>query len=134
MKAFIEKYRFVNKIYILLHFNPFVHSATFLYPFKISEKLTIFWCFQGVEKGCIGKKCVKYQISEVSSFFWKSLRLASFSKIFPSKLRPQSYHYSLPFLMKYVVDGRLIFHEVRMIYKAEKVFRPFPRLNFYTSK
>ena len=63
LKGFIEKYRFVNKIYILLHFNPFVPSATFLYPFKTSEKLTIFWCFQGVEKGCIGKKCVKYHLN-----------------------------------------------------------------------
>ena len=50
--------------------NPFVINATFLYPLKTSEKLTVFWCFQGLEKGCIGnewaitntrKKHVKYE-------------------------------------------------------------------------
>ena len=33
--------------------NPFVLNAPFLYPLKAS------WCFQGVEKGRIGKKWVK---------------------------------------------------------------------------
>ena len=32
--------------------NPFVHNAPFLYPLKTSENLKVFWCFQGVEKGC----------------------------------------------------------------------------------
>ena len=50
--------------------NPFVINASFLYPLKTSEKLTVFWCFQGLEKGCIGnewaitntrKKHVKYE-------------------------------------------------------------------------
>ena len=31
--------------------NPFVPNALFLYPLKTSENR----CFQGVEKGCIGK-------------------------------------------------------------------------------
>ena len=31
----------------------------FLYPLKISENFTEFWCFQGVEKGYIGNKWVK---------------------------------------------------------------------------
>ena len=39
--------------------NPFVPNAPFLCPLEISENLTVFWCFQGVEKGCIGNKCVK---------------------------------------------------------------------------
>ena len=30
----------------------------FLYPLKISENHKVFWCFQGVEKGCIGYKWV----------------------------------------------------------------------------
>ena len=38
--------------------NPFVPNATFLYHLKISENLTVF-CFQGVQKGCIGSKWVK---------------------------------------------------------------------------
>ena len=41
--------------------NLFVLSAPFLYPQKTSENLTAFWCFQGVEKECIGNKpCVRY--------------------------------------------------------------------------
>ena len=35
----------------------------FLYPLKISENRKVFWCFQGAEKGCIGKKWV-------NSTFW----------------------------------------------------------------
>ena len=37
-------------------FNPFVPNALFLYPLKTSENHKVFWCFQGVEKGCIGNK------------------------------------------------------------------------------
>ena len=40
-------------------FNPFVPKVTFLDPLKTLENLTVFWCFQGVEKGCIGNKWVK---------------------------------------------------------------------------
>ena len=36
--------------------NPFVPNAPFLYPLKTSESLTIFCCFQGIEKGCIGNE------------------------------------------------------------------------------
>ena len=44
---------------ILLIINPFVPTnASFFYPLKISENRMIFWCFQGVEKGCIGNKWV----------------------------------------------------------------------------
>ena len=34
--------------------NSFVPIAPLLYLQKSSENLTVFWCFQGVEKGCIG--------------------------------------------------------------------------------
>ena len=34
-------------------FNPFAPNAPFLYPLKTSENRKVFWCFQGVEKGCI---------------------------------------------------------------------------------
>ena len=33
---------------------------------KTSEKLTVFWCFQGVEKGCIGNKWV---IEAINPFY-----------------------------------------------------------------
>ena len=42
-----------------LVFNPFVSSAPFLYPLKTSENLTVFWCFQEVDKGCIGNEWIK---------------------------------------------------------------------------
>ena len=42
----------------IFHVNTFVPNAPFLYP------LTVFWCFQGVEKGCIGNKWVKYTLKK----------------------------------------------------------------------
>ena len=39
--------------------NSFAPNAPFLYPLKTSKNLTVFWCFQGVEKGCIRNKWVK---------------------------------------------------------------------------
>ena len=47
-------------------FNPFVPNVPFLYPLKTLENLTAFWCFQGVEKGCIGNKLVKQE----SLYMW----------------------------------------------------------------
>ena len=40
-------------------FDPFVPNALFLFPLKTSENLTVFWCFQGAKKGCIGIERVK---------------------------------------------------------------------------
>ena len=40
--------------------KPFVSNAPFLYPMKTSENHTVFWCFQRVEKGCIGNKLIKW--------------------------------------------------------------------------
>ena len=39
--------------------NPFVSNEPFLYPLKTSENREDFWCFQGLEKGCIGNDWVK---------------------------------------------------------------------------
>ena len=41
-----------------LKINPFVPNAPFLYLLKTSEKCKVFWCFQGLEKGCIGDEWV----------------------------------------------------------------------------
>ena len=48
---------------IIIHkcINRFVPNAPFLYHLKSYENLTVFWCFQGLEKVCIGNKWVKYQ-------------------------------------------------------------------------
>ena len=38
------------------HFNSFVPNALFLFPLKTPENRKVFWCFQGIEKGCIGNE------------------------------------------------------------------------------
>ena len=43
--------------------NPFFPNAPFLYPLKTSKNLTVFWYFQGVEKGCIGNEWVNFCIT-----------------------------------------------------------------------
>ena len=37
---------------------PIRSQCTLSLPPKTSEALTVFWCFQGVEKGCIGNEWV----------------------------------------------------------------------------
>ena len=49
-------------------FNPFIPNAPFLYPLKASENLAVFWCFQGLEKGCIGNELVELQRILFQSF------------------------------------------------------------------
>ena len=45
-----------------LRIKSFVPNAPFLYSPKTSLSLTVFWFFQGVEKGCIGNEWVnKYE-------------------------------------------------------------------------
>ena len=46
---------------MLRKINLFGSNAPFLYLLKTSENRKIFRCFQGVEKGCIGNKWVKYR-------------------------------------------------------------------------
>ena len=36
-------------------------------PLKSSENFKVFWCFQGVEKGCIGEECVKLSQESLTS-------------------------------------------------------------------
>ena len=43
------------------HLNPFLPNTPFLYPLKTSENRMVFWCFQGVEKRCIGNEWVNYK-------------------------------------------------------------------------
>ena len=40
---------------------PFVPNVPVLYPLKTSENLIVFWYVQGVKKGCIWNKWVKFQ-------------------------------------------------------------------------
>ena len=38
--------------------NPFAPNAPFIYALETSEKVKVFWRFQGVEKACIGNEWV----------------------------------------------------------------------------
>ena len=40
--------------------NSFAPNAPFLYPLKTSKNLTVFWCFQGVEKGAFGTNGLRH--------------------------------------------------------------------------
>ena len=49
--------------YIFFHLlTHYFLNAPFLYPLKASENLTVFWCFQWVEKGHIGSQWVKLSL------------------------------------------------------------------------
>ena len=79
--------------------NPFVPNAPFLYLLKTSEKLTVLWCFQGKEKGCIGnewvnkvfvrhfQKCVcSIETSEAYSKISQTSKMELFTKTQPLTL------------------------------------------------
>ena len=70
----IRGFKIFSVTYFFLHTNPFVPNAPFLYPLKTSENLKVFWCFQGVEKRCIGNKWVKLLFRHRSNlkFFFSS--------------------------------------------------------------
>ena len=50
------------------YLSPFVPSVPFLYPLKTSESrkvyFIVFWCFQGVEKGCFGNEWVNTIVNQ----------------------------------------------------------------------
>ena len=56
--------------------NPFVPNVLFIYSLKTSENHKLFRCFQGVEKGYIGNKCINIrnkiwrQSLGVFNIFW----------------------------------------------------------------
>ena len=67
-----SKNRFKHELCVCLQrsywiLNPFVATSPFLYPLKKSEGLTVFWCFQVVEKRWSGSKWV-------NSFFSSQLK------------------------------------------------------------
>ena len=64
-------YKVLNQNHLLnLGFNPFAPNAPFPYPLTPSETLTIFWCFQGVEKGCIGNEWVNVTFTIIIFFYY----------------------------------------------------------------
>ena len=74
-------------------FNPFFPNASFLYPLKQLENRKVFWCFQVVEKGCIGNKWVKerelfpqHSMVLLLHEFFEFWFTTCFQKIFPSSI------------------------------------------------
>ena len=47
---------------ICISIKPFFPNAPFLHPLKTSENLTVFWCFQELEKECIESKWVNIYV------------------------------------------------------------------------
>ena len=90
--------------------NPFILNASFPYPLKKSENHKVFWCFQGVEKGCIGNKWVKifakrfsilaaflsHHESHFSSWFFCDLLLCHFNGQWN---RQCGFHIHIPWLV-----------------------------------
>ena len=75
----------------ILNINPFVPNAPLPYPLKTSKNLTVF-CFQEVEKGCIGNKWVN--LSQTNLFLiskiWTLNDDSLFSKIESRETRIKS--------------------------------------------
>ena len=67
LKFWVLCYFCIPEFDTLLCINPFVPNAPFLYLLEISENRKDFWCFQGVEKGCIWIDWVK-KVCDVGSF------------------------------------------------------------------
>ena len=74
-------------------FNPFFPNASFLYPLKPLENRKVFWCFQVVEKGCIGNEWVKerelfpqHSMVLLLHEFFEFWFTTGFQKIFPSSI------------------------------------------------
>ena len=47
-----------KNMFVFRFLDPFAPNLPFLYTLKTWKNLTVFWCFQGVEKWCIGSKWV----------------------------------------------------------------------------
>ena len=63
--------------------SPFVPNAPFLYPLKRWESLTVFWCFHGVEKGCIGNNGVNWNSKTIRLDMlwpWRFLKYLTMTK------------------------------------------------------
>ena len=58
-KKGLKRFFFGEILLFYAYVNTFAPNVPFLYPLKTLENHTIFWCFQGVQKGCIGNKWVK---------------------------------------------------------------------------
>ena len=81
-------------IFVVLSCYHICPRYTLSLPLKTSENRNVFWCFQGVEKGCIGNKWVKANFHSVNvqgSFAFltseRSFESANFLKFHWKKIR-----------------------------------------------
>ena len=85
--GWVESFAIQNPLLFFIfasnNINPFVPNAPFLYLLKTSENLSVFWYFQGVEKGCIGNEWVNSVLLTFSEILFA---LSQFVKFFKSKL------------------------------------------------
>ena len=88
--------------------NPFVPNAPFPYPLK-TENRKIFSCFQGVEKGSIGNKWVKYILRGhwKECFIWISTKNFCLTRYWLSILR---YKEAIEKRIKTYLTTKLFFH------------------------
>ena len=82
LKSFLRTFSGILNVYSKLKINPFVPNAPFFYPLKTAENLSVFWCFQGIEKGCIGNEWGK-SAGEKEAFLQKMTQRAA-NLILPS--------------------------------------------------
>ena len=82
--------------------NPFIPNVPFPYPLKTSENRKVFWCLQGVDKGCIGTngliftqpKCVRRTLSCIYDVFF----FAKIPKLLSENVPPKMFNSSLSYI------------------------------------
>ena len=65
--AYINRNKRILLALMVVFPNPFVPNAPFLYPLKTSGNPTVSWCFQRVEKECVGNKWLNVNLCNDSN-------------------------------------------------------------------
>ena len=71
LNLFVQMFPFISVLSSSL--NQVLPNAPFLYTLKTSENLTVFWCFQGIEKGCTRYRWVEHLLRILESTEIKSI-------------------------------------------------------------
>ena len=119
-------------IVFLLKINPFVPNAPFLYPLKISENCKVFWCFQRVEKGCIGNKWVIsaiYNSLELVFMILSYIGIFSFWKCYSDLEVSHCTHKQCQIYKRHVLIWSLLYSSLKTEYGN---IQPFPYIGPYS--